>query len=130
MTLDEAIAHAKEVASEQRRRSGICTVDDSECDKFSNCINCAEEHEQLASWLEDLKRRIEHDDELMGNVELKNAYKSGYNKAINDFADELKHSLLNNYRHFLRMDSDGFEWLTTDAVETHIDETLKKFIVK
>lgn len=127
MTLDEAIAHAKEVTSEQRRRSGICTVDDSECDKFSNCINCAEEHEQLASWLEDLKRRIEYDDELMGSGALKNAYKSVYKKAIDDFADELKHSLLNNYRHFLRMDSDGFEWLTTDAVETHIDETLKKF---
>ena len=81
MTLDEAIAHAKEVASEQRR-SRICTVDDSECDKFSNCINCAEEHEQLATWLEDLKRRIEYDDELMGSGALKNAYKSGYNKTI------------------------------------------------
>ena len=62
MTLDEAIAHAKEVASEQRG-SGICTVDDSECDKFSNCINCAEEHEQLATWLEELKcYRNDHGD--------------------------------------------------------------------
>lgn len=90
MTLNEAIAHAKEVASEQRRRSGICTVDDSECDKFSNCINCAEEHEQLASWLEDLKRRIEFDDELMGSGALKNAYKSGYNIAIDDFVTKYK----------------------------------------
>ena len=84
MTLDEAIAHAKEVASEQRRRSGICTVDDSECDKFSNCINCAEEHEQLVTWLEDLKRRREYDYELTGIGALKNAYKSGYNKTIDD----------------------------------------------
>lgn len=42
MTLDEAIIHAKEVATEQKRRSGICTINDSECDKFSNCIKCAE----------------------------------------------------------------------------------------
>lgn len=48
-------------------------------------------------------------------------------KILDEYAESLKDSLLNNYRHFLRMDSDGFEWLTTDAVETHIDETLKKF---
>ena len=52
------------------------------------------------------------------------------NKILNEYTESLKDSLLNNYRHFLRMDSDGFEWLTTDAVETHIDETLKKFIVQ
>ena len=89
MTLDEAIIHAKEVASEQRR-SGICTTNDSKCDKFSNCIKCAEEHEQLAEWLEDLKRRREYDGELMGSGALNNAHKSGYNEAIDDFASELK----------------------------------------
>ena len=55
MTLDEAIAHAREVASEQKRRSGACVQNDSECDKFSTCLKCAEEHEQLAEWLEELK---------------------------------------------------------------------------
>ena len=92
MTLDEAIAHVKEVTSEQRRRSGIYTVDDSECDKFSNCIKCAEEHEQLATWLEDLKRRREYDDELMGSGALKNAYKSGYNKAIDNLIAKCKNA--------------------------------------
>ena len=62
MTLDEAIIHAREVATEQKRRSGICTVNDNECDKFSNCIKCAEQHEQLATWLEDLKRRREYNE--------------------------------------------------------------------
>lgn len=37
MTIDEAIKHAKEIAGN------------------SECIECAEEHEQLASWLEELK---------------------------------------------------------------------------
>lgn len=55
MNLDEAIKRAKEVASEQKRRSGLCTTSDNECDKFSSCIKCAEEHEQLAEWLIQLK---------------------------------------------------------------------------
>lgn len=40
MTLDAAIQHAKEVAVTQNNQ---------------DCIKCAEEHEQLAEWLEDLK---------------------------------------------------------------------------
>ena len=55
MTLDEAIAHARDVASEQRMRSGVCTQNGTECDKFSACLQCAEEHEQLAEWMEELK---------------------------------------------------------------------------
>lgn len=56
MTLDEAIAHARDVASEQRMRSGVCTQNGTECDKFSACLQCAEEHEQLAEWLEELQQ--------------------------------------------------------------------------
>lgn len=51
-------------------------------------------------------------------------------KMLDEYVESLKDSLLNNYRHFLKMDSDGFEWLTTDAVETHIDETMKNFMSK
>ena len=55
MTIDEAIEHAREVSTEQKRRSGICVQNDNECDKFSGCLNCAKEHEKLADWLEQLK---------------------------------------------------------------------------
>ena len=48
MSIDEAIVHAREVASEQKRRSGICVQNNSECDKFSACLKCSKEHEQLA----------------------------------------------------------------------------------
>lgn len=41
MTLNEAIEHAKEKAAELRER---------------NCIECAVEHEQLATWLEELSK--------------------------------------------------------------------------
>lgn len=55
MNIDEGIERARKVASEQLLRREKCTTDDAECDKFSNCIRCADEHEQLAEWLEELK---------------------------------------------------------------------------
>lgn len=55
MTIDEAIKHTKNVASEQMRRSGECIQEDKDCDKYSSCIRCSEEHEQLAKWLTQLK---------------------------------------------------------------------------
>ena len=42
MTIDEAIVQAREVASRK-------------FDDRVHCIRCAEEHEQLAEWLEELK---------------------------------------------------------------------------
>lgn len=43
-------------------------------------------------------------------------------KTIDEFVEALKDSLANNCRHVLTIDTDGFEWLTTDAVHTHIDK--------
>ena len=88
MTLDEAILHAREVAERNRKQYKNCPSDRTDI-RYQTCEECAEEHEQLASWLEDLKRRIEYDDELMGSGALKNAYKSGYNKAIDTFATKI-----------------------------------------
>ena len=42
LSIDEAITHAREVASRK-------------FDDRVHCISCAEEHEQLAEWLEELK---------------------------------------------------------------------------
>ena len=42
LSIDEAIAHAREVASRK-------------FDDRVHCISCAKEHEQLAEWLEELK---------------------------------------------------------------------------
>ena len=77
MTIDEAIAHAREVANEQKRRSGICVQNNSECDKFSACLKCSKEHEQLAEWLEDYKR-------IKMLIPIEQALKNEYNKAIDD----------------------------------------------
>ena len=65
LSIDEAIEHAREVAEEQRELFRLCPYPSQECNgadickclknKHDGCIKCAEEHEQLASWLEELK---------------------------------------------------------------------------
>ena len=70
LSIDEAIAHAREVASRK-------------FDDRVHCISCAEEHEQLAEWLEELKayRAIGTVEECRNSVlDILKAY----NKAIDD----------------------------------------------
>ena len=77
MTIDEAISHAREVASRK-------------FDDRVHCISCAEEHEQLAEWLEELKALREEKSEFQiyakdiaeANYEM--GMENGYNKAIDD----------------------------------------------
>ena len=65
MTLDEAIRHAEEVAD-------TCEYDASKwdmTDAYEQSVacglgKCAEEHRQLAEWLQDYKRLLEYDDAL------------------------------------------------------------------
>ena len=96
LSIDEAIAHAREVSNTQKEKSGICLQNGLECEHFSDCLKCAEEHEQLAEWLEELKAYRE-----IGTVEgYKNAIecytkeytirKSNvqYDKAVDDFVHE------------------------------------------
>ena len=102
MSIDEAIAHAREVANEQKRRSGICVQNDLECDKFSSCLKCAEEHEQIAEWLEELKDYrdknkmvirvdVKNMDSIKDKIdELSKYAESQYNKAIDDLSNTLK----------------------------------------
>ena len=91
LSIDEAIAHARDVTNEQKRRSGICIQNDSECDKFSDCLKCAEEHEQLAEWLEELKC-YKNDNDFSDYADRihKIAFNSGYNKALDDFVNTVK----------------------------------------
>ena len=96
MTIDEAIAHAREVAKKQRKDNDNCEYKaEYGCkgcaDYYSKpCIECAEEHEQLAEWLEDYKR-------IKMLIPLEQALKAEYNKAIDDFAKMLYEELLYEY---------------------------------
>ena len=85
MTIDEAIAHAREVAAIQRNNDKLNkTLGVISPYYKTDCIKCAEEHEQLAEWLEELKEYRE-----IGTVEeCKNSIldiQKAYNKAIDDF---------------------------------------------
>ena len=75
MTIDEAIAKYNKLANNDRTYH-------------------PEETQQLAEWLEELKRRREHDGEIIGSGALNNAYNQGYNKAIDDFEKEMIRSYL------------------------------------
>lgn len=96
MTLDEAIIHAREVASEQKRRSGTCVQNDSECDKFSTCLKCAEEHDQIAEWLEDYKHIKQWKSDIMDEFckydvsSFEELVTNTRNKAIDDFVTKYK----------------------------------------
>lgn len=95
MTLDEAILHAREVAERNRKQYKNCPSDRTDI-RHQTCEECAEEHEQLAEWLEELKfiRQWKSDimdefckydvssfEELVTNVR---------NKTIDDFVTKYK----------------------------------------
>ena len=81
MTIDEAISHAKEVAAIQRSNEKLNRTLGSASPYINEtCLECAEEHEQLAEWLEELKDYRENQ-----HRSLRHMYEKGYNKALDDF---------------------------------------------
>lgn len=66
MTLDEAIKHCEEVVYQKDLESGFDTDNEryAMTDKErEDCIECANEHRQLAMWLKDYKRLLEQQSE-------------------------------------------------------------------
>ena len=93
MTIDEAISRIREVA--EKHRSNIVPKERYHnmpwIDKNNEVsMKSAEENEQLAEWLEELKRRREYDGEIIGSGTLNNAYNQGYNKALDDIVTIIK----------------------------------------
>ena len=81
LSIDEAIEHAREVAEIQRNNDKLNkTLGKSSPYYNTDCIKCAEEHEQLADWLEELKEYKENQ-----HRSLRHMYEKGYNKALDDF---------------------------------------------
>ena len=101
MTLDEAILHAREVAERNRRAMSFEPEDNINDDIKVNCLNYATRHEQLAEWLEELKMYKSLAPRELVSVKQKNdrtieyskgfdyGFKTGYNKAIDDFLKNL-----------------------------------------
>lgn len=93
MSIDEAIAHAREKAKEIREN----IIDGNNLEPYeSYCIamteRCAREHEQLAEWLELLKWYEQGMEDIPSEsgVLPKDVYHAGYNKAIDDFLQKVK----------------------------------------
>ena len=61
LTLDEAIKHAKEVAKTNRAEATYNFTNLKEY--YDNCLECANQHNQLAEWLEELKSYKEADEQ-------------------------------------------------------------------
>ena len=101
MTLDEAIVHAREVAEKNRRAMSFEPEDNIDDDIKVNCLNCATQHEQLAEWLEELKmykslaprelvsEKQKNDRAIEYSKGFNYGFKTGYNKAIDDFLKNL-----------------------------------------
>ena len=75
MTIDEAIAYAREKAD----KNSVCC----DCTSIKDCKTCEQEHkyEQLAEWLEELKAI--KSDGFTDNL-LDMGFTKGYNKALDD----------------------------------------------
>ena len=92
MTIDEAIAHAREKAKEIREN----IIDGNNLEPYELYCNamierCAKEHEQLAEWLEELKAIKDGSIPIIhGKAELELHDKGIYNKAIDDFVNLAK----------------------------------------
>ena len=91
MTLDEAIAHAREVAEEQRKACDLAWV----WDNPDNIKKCAEEHDQLAEWLEELKFLKQWKSDVVDSFckydvsSFEELVTNTRNKAIDDFVKEI-----------------------------------------
>ena len=89
LTLEEAIKHAKEVTDMNYNDAEKFDSNDSaENYMKANCMKCAEQHEQLAKWLEELKSYKDAEEQgLLVRLPCKEAYsQSGdYAYLIDDY---------------------------------------------
>lgn len=87
--IDEAIVHERDIAAIQRNNDKLNKTLGANSPYYkTDCLECAEEHEQLAEWLEELKKYRE-----IGTIEeCKNSVldiMKAYNKAIDEYKDKL-----------------------------------------
>ena len=122
MTLDEAIVHTREVAERNRKQYKNCPSDRTDI-RYHICEECAEEHEQLAEWLEELQmykslsprelisEKQKNDRAIEYSKGFNYGFNIGYNKAIDEFAKWLE-----NKKYLMK------EIQVHDFCYTHYDE--------
>ena len=85
MTIDEAIAKHRKIAKTQKALYDACTLKEQN----KHFLREAEEHEQLANWLEELVM-LRLDSCMIHMPERLHLVENGYNKALNDFVNFAK----------------------------------------
>ena len=101
MTIDEAIAKHRKIAKTQKALYDACTLKEQN----KHFLQYAEEHEQLAEWLELLKWYEQGMEDIPSEsgVLPKDVYHAGYNKAIDDFEKEMiRSSLTEREKEYIR----------------------------
>ena len=91
LTLEEAIVHAKEVADMNYTDAEKFDSNDSvENYMKANCMKCAEQHEKLAEWLEELKSYKEAEKQgLLVRLPCKEAYSASGDIVYLIFEEEI-----------------------------------------
>ena len=110
MTIDEVISLERQAAEEQRCHIG--TFDDEYSKK---CEICAEEHEQIANWLEELKVLKAYKEnsvskeafEKMKSRAYKKGHRQGYAKAIDDVLKLQKYTFYDTSKEFMNIRIDA-----------------------
>ena len=95
MTIDEALAHEKEVAKDIYVEAMLCHANPDD-GKLDDCIERGKYHEQLAEWLEELKFLRQWKSDIMDSFckydvnSFEELVTNTRNKAIDDFVKEFK----------------------------------------
>ena len=94
MTLDEAIAHEKELAEENYMQGMLCHANPND-DELDGYIENGRYHEQVAKWLEDYKHIKQWKSDIMDEFckydvsSFEELVANTRNKAIDDFVKEI-----------------------------------------
>ena len=129
LSIDEAIIRERKVAEEQRELFSLCLYPSQECNgsdickclknKHDGCLKCAEEHEQIAKWLEELKDYqdknkmvvrldVENIDSIKDKIEELSKYaENQYNKAIDDVLKLTKYTFYDTSNEFMNIRIDS-----------------------
>lgn len=98
-TIDEAIKHCEEVAEKQENKAKSYPRPDKSVKgsgrKYNACIKCANEHQQLAKWLKELKKLREIPDKLVPK------YRDGVPDEYNRGANEMLEEVIDDIRNYM-----------------------------
>lgn len=100
-TIDETIAYYKEKARIEKIKANSPALHNGDMDEINACLKCADEHEQLAGWLEDYKNIKQWKAEVMEDFCRydANSVEELIMNARNRVMDELVTGMKSEYHH-------------------------------